>query len=224
MTTPVDRSTWLEAQAAIRSAEKQHTRAGDELAKQRRALPHLRIDEGYSFDTTAGQKGLADLLAGRRQLVVYHFMFGTDWDEGCPICSYWADSFDGIASHLAARDTTFLCSSNAALDKLQAYRERMGWSFEWVSSAPSEFTADMGFSTNGHRPDALATATDESPGMSIFELDGDEVHLTYQTTARGLEAFNAAYNILDFTPLGRNEDDLPFTMAWVQRHDMYDHR
>lgn len=222
MTTIVDQAEWLQARSELLAAEKELTRAADALARKRRSLPQMQIAAGYEFDTTTGRRSLVDLFDGRSQLAVYHFMFGTEWDEGCPSCSFWADSFDGISAHLGARDTTFLCSSSAPLEKLQSYRDRMGWSFEWVSSQPSEFSADMGFSPNQHRPAPLAPTEGEDPGLSVFQLAGDEVHLTYRTTARGLEPFNAAYNILDMTPKGRDEGDLSFTMAWIRRNDSYD--
>lgn len=219
--TTADQDEWLVARAGLLDAEKELTRAADAIAAQRRALPRLAIESDYRFATNAGEQTLLELFGGRRQLVVYHFMFGPDWDEGCPICSFWADSYEGIGAHLQARDTTLTCISPAPLAKLDAYRKRLGWTFNWVSSEPSDFSADMGFSPNAHRPNPMRPCTEEQPGLSVFEADGDRVFLTYQTTARGLEPFNAAYGMLDLTPLGRDEDDLPFTMAWVRRNDSY---
>ncbi len=219
-----DRQVWSQARAAVLVAEKEATCARDALAEERRKLPGLVLEATYTFDTSNGTVSLAELFEGRPQLVVYHFMFGRDQEIGCPICSFWADSFDGIAPHLNARSTTFTCTSNAPLERLHDYRDRMGWSFPWASAGPSEFTADMGFSANQQRPDPLAPSSYEQPGLSVFTRSpdrDDQVVLNYQTTARGLEAFNAAYGILDLTPAGRDEAALSSTMSWVRRHNDY---
>lgn len=225
-----DTGAWREASRALLADEKAATAARDALAAKRRELPWLHMSDDYRFDTGAGSVGWDELFDGHQQLVIYHFMYGTDWDEGCPTCSFWADSFDGSAIHLAARDTAFACVSEAAMDKLDAYKARMGWSFRWYSSAGTSFGHDLGVS---HSPGVLATGDttynhdtahpmgDVSPGLSAFIRDDDGVWLTYQTFARGLEAFNATYGLLDLTALGRHEDDLPFTMAWLRRHDAY---
>jgi len=216
---------------ALLAKEKAATRAGDELAAQRRALPWLRVDADYEFMGVDGVVSLDGLFNGQPQLVIYHFMFGADWDEGCPSCSFWADSFDGIDVHLGARGTSFANVSAAPVEKLRAYQQRMGWSFRWVSSAGSDFNHDMGVA---HTPEEIA-GTDklynhttaeafgsDSPGLSVFTKHDGQIYLTYQTFARGLEVFNAAYNLLDLTPAGRGEDELEFTMSWLRRNDSYE--
>ena len=225
-----DRDTWLAARHELLEAEKAATRHLDEVAEMRRALPWVRVDDGYTFDTHDGTKTLADLFDGRGQLVVYHFMMGPEWEEGCPSCSFWADNYNGIDVHLAARDTTLVAVSRAPLAAIDAYRSRMGWSFDWVSSAPSSFNVDYSVSfPEGHRDNAMynfAPVTEppeEAHGLSVFAKDDtDAVFHTYSTYGRGVEAFNGAYQLLDMTPKGRDEDDLPWTMAWLQRHDRYD--
>lgn len=228
-TAPViaDRQTWLEARRALLAEEKALTRQRDELSRQRRALPWVRIDADYRFDTEAGPRSLEELFDGRPQLVVYHFMYGPDWEEGCPSCSFWADGYDGIGVHLAHRDTTLVAVSRAPLADLLAYRDRMGWSFPWVSSFGTTFNEDFDVSF----PDAPAEGThnfspiidppEELPGVSVFARDGDAVYHTYSAYSRGLDAFNNAYQLLDLTPMGRHEDDLEWTMAWLRRHDQY---
>jgi predicted dithiol-disulfide oxidoreductase (DUF899 family) len=225
----VDQATWLNARIELLRAEKELTRARDELSRRRRELPWVQVHDEYRFDTADGSRTLPQLFDGRRQLIVYHFMFGPDWEEGCPSCSFWADNYNGIGVHLAHRDTTLVAVSRAPLDRLLAYRRRMGWSFPWVSSLGSSFNIDFHVS---FPPDpALAEPTynfaptenpgEEAPGLSVFLRDGDAVYHTYSCYARGLDAFNSAYQLLDLTPLGRNEDDLPWSMAWLHRHDQY---
>ncbi|MGI9602838.1 MAG: DUF899 domain-containing protein [Acidimicrobiales bacterium] len=226
----VDRQTWLDARRALMDDEKAHTRERDELSRRRRRLPWVKVDKDYTFDTESGARTLAELFEGRRQLVVYHFMFGPDWEEGCPSCSFWADNYDGTGIHLAHRDTTLIAVSRAPLATLLEYRERMGWSFPWVSSLDSDFNIDFDVSfPDDHPGDAthnFAPITDppeELPGLSVFALGDDgAVYHTYSCYTRGLDPFNSAYQLLDLTPLGRNEDDLPWTMDWLRRHDQYD--
>jgi predicted dithiol-disulfide oxidoreductase (DUF899 family) len=216
------RDEWLQARLELLDAEKELTRRRDDLSRQRRALPWVRVDKDYEFDTVDGPRSLADLFDGRSQLLVYHFMFGSDWPEGCPSCSFWADSFDGTGVHLAHRDVTFVAASRAALDRLLAYRERMGWRFPWVSSLGSDFNLDFGVSdasTYNYRP--VEDRRDELPGLSAFVVRDGEVFHTYSCYARGLDAFNSAYQLLDLTAKGRDEDDLEYTMAWLHRHDAY---
>lgn len=216
------RDEWLAARLDLLAAEKDLTRRRDELTRQRQALPAVRVREDYAFETADGTQSLRDLFAGRSQLIVYHFMFGPTWREGCPSCSFWADSFDGVDVHLAHRDVTFLAASRAPLDKLLAYRERMGWRFTWVSSAGSDFNVDFGVSdatTYNYSP--VAQPADESPGISVFALRDGEILHTYSAFSRGLDAINCAYQLLDLTPSGRDEADLPWTMAWLHRHDAY---
>lgn len=234
MTTPnvVDRAEWVEARLAHLADEKEFTRRRDELSRQRRELPWVEIDQEFRFDSADGALALSDLFDGRRQLIVYHFMLGPGWDEGCPSCSFWADGFDGIGVHLAARDTTLVAVSRGSLDEIDSYRRRMGWNFPWYSSSRSDFNFEMGVS---FRADELASGTaqynfatspaygDEMPGISVFVRDDDgRVYLSYQTFSRGLDMMNAAYHMLDLTPLGRNEEQLDFSMAWLRRHDRYD--
>lgn len=224
MNAPVvaSRDEWRRARLELLAAEKELTRRRDELSRQRRALPWVRVEKEYRFDTVDGPRSLLELFDGRSQLLVYHFMFGPDWEEGCPSCSFWADSFNGVDVHLAHRDVTFLAASRAALDRLVDYRRRMGWSFRWVSSAPSDFNVDFGVSdASTYNYAAVADPAEESPGVSAFALRDGQVFHTYSAYARGLDAFNSAYQLLDLCPRGRDEDDLPWTMAWLHRHDAY---
>ncbi|HEY7439595.1 MAG TPA: DUF899 domain-containing protein [Acidimicrobiia bacterium] len=216
------RDEWLRARLELLEAEKEQTRRADALAAQRRALPWVRVEKPYEFDTPQGTRTLADLFDGRGQLVVYHFMFGTDWEEGCPSCSFWADNFNGIAIHLAHRDTSFTAVSTASLDKLEAYRARMGWTFPWVSSARSDFNTDFCVSSSStHNFRTLPEPFEEHAGVSAFAMQDGVVFHTYSAYARGLDVFNGAYQLLDLTAKGRDEDGLPHTMAWLSRHDAY---
>jgi predicted dithiol-disulfide oxidoreductase (DUF899 family) len=233
----------LAARLKLLEAEKELTRRSDELARQRQALPWIAVETEYVFDTDAGEKTLSDLFAGRSQLLIYHFMFGPRWPEGCPLCSFWADNFSGAITHLAHHDVTMLCVSRAPLAKLDAYKRRMGWTFDWVSSGRSDFNYDFGLSVRGldagptqpemERPsadraaDAVYNFTQkpygaENPGLSAFALDDGVVYHTYSCFARGLDVFNSAYQLLDRAPMGRNEDHLPMPFAWIRRHDEYD--
>lgn len=227
----LDRTTWLEAHRSHLAEEKAFTIERERMAATRRELPWLEITEPYVFDTPDGDVSLLDLFDGKGQLIVYHFMFGPEWgDEGCPSCSFWADNYNGTPIHLAARDTAFAAVSRATLDQIAAYRSRMGWDFRWVSSGGNDFNYDLGVSARADDLEAgsklynYETATpmgEESPGVSVFARDGDRVFLTYQVSARGLDLFNGAYHMLDLTPKGRDESDLPWSMAWLQRHDSY---
>jgi predicted dithiol-disulfide oxidoreductase (DUF899 family) len=238
------REEWLAAREQLLAREKEHTRLGDELARQRRELPWVRVEKDYRFDTDNGEKALAELFDGRSQLLVYHFMFGPSYEAGCPVNSSIADAVDGVLPHLHARDATFVLVSQAPLEKLQAYKRRMGWSIPWVSSAPTDFNFDLGFS---HTPEqgrevvaammgggqippiveqnASATGTDaagymtESPGFSTFVRDGDAVYHAYSTTWRGLEFVMTYYPILDRAPKGRDEG--ADWQLWLRRHDEY---
>lgn len=213
---------WLRARLDLLQAEKELTRKRDELSRQRRALPWVRIEKDYKFDTADGPRSLPDLFDGRSQLLIYHFMFGPDWEEGCESCSFWADNFDGIGIHLAHRDVTFLAVSRAPLDRLLAYRQRMGWSFPWASSLGSDFNLDLGVSnasTYNFAP--VDSAEEEMPGLSAFALRQGEVFHTYSCYSRGIDAFNGAYQLLDLAPKGRDEDGLPHSATWLHRHDDY---
>ena len=226
----VDRTTWLEARKAHLVDEKAFTKLRDELGQKRRELPWVELPDTYTFATNDGPKSLADLFAGRRQLLIYHFMLGPDWEEGCPSCSFWADNFDGIDIHLAARDTTLLAVSRSSLANINAYRTRMDWNFEWVSSLDSSFNVDFDVSFPEGPGDATTynyepfdMEAEELAGMSAF-IRGDDgtIYHSYSTYARGLDPLNGAYQMLDLTALGRHEDDLPWSMAWLRRHDQYD--
>jgi predicted dithiol-disulfide oxidoreductase (DUF899 family) len=238
------RDEHLEARLGLLEAEKELSRRGDELARRRRALPWVPVDTEYVFDTDGGEKTLTELFAGRSQLLVYHFMFGPEWTEGCPVCSYWADNFNGGIVHLSQRDVTMVCVSRAPLAQLDAYKRRMGWSFEWVSSGRNDFNRDFGVSVpdvpagqsqremprgiGAQAGGALYNFTKEPfapemPGLSAFALDGGVVYHTYSCYARGLDAFNGANQLLDRAPKGRDEDGLPVPVAWLRRHDEYDH-
>ena len=227
MNTTTDRNEWLEARRALLAREKAHTRAQDALCEARRALPVLKVATDYAFDTERGRETLSDLFAGRGQLVVYHFMFGKDWDEGCPTCSFWADNMNGVDVHLAARDTTLVLCSNAPLATLLGYRERLGWSLDWVSTAAgSRFSQDFGVTFDGSNSEGYNYAervpSGELPGLSAFVrlADGGVGH-SYSTYGRGVESFNGGYHLLDLTHKGRDEGALAFTQAWIRRRDAY---
>jgi predicted dithiol-disulfide oxidoreductase (DUF899 family) len=229
-TAVVSREQWIEARLELLDMEKQLTRARDEVNRQRRALPRVRIESDYVFDTDGGRRSLVQLFDGRSQLVVYHFMFGPEDTDGCPHCSFWADSFDGTAVHLAQRDTTFVLASRAPLEVLQAYKKRMGWDLNWVSTLSSEFSYDLGvsFTSDQQRNGAMYNyARMEHPmpdreGLSVFSIDeGGDVYHTYSTYARGIDALNAAYQLLDLTPNGRDEEAYAMPQEWVRRHDEY---
>lgn len=227
----VDHEEWIRQRKAFLQREKEFTKRRDELNAARRELPWEKVEKEYVFDTVGGRKTLGELFEDRRQLLVYHFMFGPDWDAGCPSCSFWADGYDRNFVHLAQRDITLIAVSRAPLEKLQAYRDRMGWTFSWVSSHDNDFNwdydvsfeqrdADRGDVYYNYAPSSFPST--EGPGLSAFYRDGDgTVYHTYSTFARGLDMFNAAYHMMDVAPLGRNEDALPYAQAWVRRRDEY---
>ena len=230
-TDVVSREQWMKARLDLLDKEKQLTRARDDVNRQRRAMPRVRIEEDYVFDTDGGRRSLAELFGGRSQLVVYHFMFGAEDTEGCPHCSFWADSFDGTPAHLAHRDATFVLASQAPLAALQAYKQRMGWELDWVSTLGTEFNYDMGVSFTAEQQQDGAMynfAPMDHPmpdreGLSVFSIDEDgAVYHTYSTYARGIDALNAAYQLLDLTPKGRDEQSYAMPQEWVRRHDEYD--
>ena len=224
-----DKETWLTARKKLLEKEKAFTRARDELAKARRELPFARVEKPYLFATERGEETLPDLFKGKSQLIVYHFMFGIDWKEGCPSCSFWMDNLNGIDPHLAARDISFVAVSLAPLDKLLAYKKRMGWRHNWVSSGDSDFNIDFGVTfpggvagKNGGYNYSNNVYRDELPGVSVFrKFEEGSIGHFYSTFARGLDILNGAYNLIDLTPNGRNEEDLEYTMAWVRRRDQY---
>ena len=231
---------WRAQRDELLKEEKELTRRGDELARRRRELPWVPVEQDYRFETEDGPKSLADLFDGRSQLVVYHFMFGPSWSGGCPVCSSIADTLAPQVPHLKARRTTLLLTSRAPLEKLLAYRERMGWDIDWVSSAGSDFNRDLGFLhtkeelksfLEGEIPPTVeqnarmcgtnvAGYVSEGPGLSVYALADGTVYRTYVTTARGLELAMAYYGLLDRTPNGRAEDSS--APLWVRRHDEYD--
>lgn len=224
----VSQSEWLEASRAQLVKEKEFTRLREKLAEERRALPWVKVEKDYVFDTPDGRVTLGELFAGRSQLIVQHFMFGADWNEGCPSCSFWSDNFNGIDVHLAHRDTSFVVVSRGPVDKLEAYRKRMGWTFRWVSSLNNDFNFDYGvsFPPDEKEPkynlDTQAPYGQEAPGLSAFRRgEGGAIYRTYSTYARGLDVLNGAYHLLDMTSKGRDEKELSFSMAWVRRHDRY---
>jgi predicted dithiol-disulfide oxidoreductase (DUF899 family) len=219
----VSHEEWIKASQALLAKEKQFTQLREEMARERRALPWEKVDKGYVFEAPEGRVTLADLFEGRGQLIVQHFMFGPDWTEGCPGCSYWSDNFNGIEAHLAARDTSFVAVSRGPLDKLQAYKQRMGWDFRWVSSLGNDFNFDYGVSLKPGDKYNFGTmeAKGEMPGVSAFRREDGAIYRTYSTYSRGLDLLNGAYHLLDITSKGRDEAELSFPMAWVKRHDKY---
>ena len=227
----VSREEWLQARKALLQDEKAHTRRRDELSRKRRQLPWVSVQEDYVFDGPEGSVKLSDLFSGRTQLVIYHFMFGPDWAEGCPSCSLVADNIDGALIHLANRDATLVMVSRAPIDKIEAFRKRMGWHCRWVSSYGNSFNRDyhVSFPKNEMEKGEVyynfglnRFPSEEAPGLSVFHKDdaGAMFH-TYSTYARGLEGLVGTYDLLDMMPKGRDEDGLSFTMAWVRHHDRY---
>jgi predicted dithiol-disulfide oxidoreductase (DUF899 family) len=232
--TVVSRPEWLAARRELLAKEKELTQARDALSAERRALPMVKIDKRYVLQGPDGPATLLDLFDGHRQLIVYHFMFEPSWDEGCPSCSHLADNFTGAVVHLAARDTAFAVISSAPIARIEAFKKRMGWNFQWFSSFETDFNYDFhvtideaaGSTEYNYQPAAaLKTAgkiwMDELPGLSVFLRDGDTVFHTYSTYQRGLDPLINTYNYLDLTPLGRHEEDLEWSMAWVRHHDRY---
>jgi predicted dithiol-disulfide oxidoreductase (DUF899 family) len=225
-------SEWLAARKELLAEEKRLTRQMDALSAKRRALPWVRIEKHYQFESRQGRVSLADLFAGRSQLVIQHFMLGPGWGDGCPSCSYMADHTDGMLPHLAARDVTMIAVSRAPLAEIEAFKNRMGWQFEWVSSQGSEFNQDFHVSfieaeVASGKVDYNYTlqpfGSTEAPGISVFHkaADGSVFH-TYSVYGRGVEVMMGTYRILDLTPKGRDEDHLEHTMEWVRHHDRYD--
>jgi predicted dithiol-disulfide oxidoreductase (DUF899 family) len=227
----VSRNQWTEARKALLAKEKEFTRLRDQLSRERRELPWVRVDKEYAFEGASGKKTLTELFEGRGQLIVYHFMFDPSWEEGCPSCSFWADNFSGIVVHLNQRDVSLVAISRAPFAQLAVFQKRMGWSFEWVSSFGTDFNTDYHVSS---APEQLAqgevlynyaarkTSMSELPGISVFckAPDGTIFH-TYSCYARGLDMLNVAYHYLDLVPKGRDEEGLSRPMAWVRYHDAY---
>jgi predicted dithiol-disulfide oxidoreductase (DUF899 family) len=228
----VSKEQWLEARKAHLAKEKEFTRRRDEISRQRRELPWVRVEKDYIFDAPRGKETLRDLFDGRSQLITYHFMFGPGWEQGCPSCSLLGDHFDGSLIHLANRDVTLVAVSRAPLPQIEAFKKRMGWRFKWVSSYESDFNYDYNVS---YTKDDMAKGdvyynygmrqfpSDEAPGASVFHTAGSgrDIFHTYSTYGRGLDILIGAYNFLDLVPKGRDEDGLNYTMAWVRHHDRY---
>jgi predicted dithiol-disulfide oxidoreductase (DUF899 family) len=222
---------WSLARRALLAKEKEFMKLRDELSQARRDLPWDRVTANYAFESAVGRETLADLFAGRSQLIVYHFMFAPDWEVGCKSCSFWADHFSATLPHLAARDVAFAAISRAPYPKLQAFAKRMGWQFKWVSSGDSHFNFDYHVS---FRPEAVKSgkaqyneapytgSMTDLPGFSVFFKDANgQLFHTYSTYGRGLDPMNATYQLLDLAPKGRDEAGLPQPMAWVRLHDLY---
>ncbi|WP_394830598.1 thioredoxin family protein [Pendulispora rubella] len=227
----VSREEWVLARKKLLVKEKELTRQRDALAEERRELPWVRVERPYTFTSRQGEKSLSDLFGGRRQLLVYHFMFGPEWEEGCPTCSMAADHFDGSIVHLANRDVSFVVASRAPIERLEAFRKRMGWKFEWVSSNGNRFNFDYHVSFT---KEEFASGSayynyadkgfpaDEAPGLTAFiKNDAGEVFHTYSTFGRGPEHVLVPYSYLDLVPKGRDEAGLPRPMAWIRHHDRY---
>jgi predicted dithiol-disulfide oxidoreductase (DUF899 family) len=231
--TVVSHDEWIAARKEFLRKEKEFSRLRDELSRQRRELPWEKVEKQYLFDGPKGKETLSELFAGRSQLVVYHFMLAPGWKEGCPSCSYLADTFDGCAIHLAHRDVTFLAISRATLSEIEAFKRRMGWKFRWVSSNANDFNFDYHVSftpeeraKNGqvyYNYEMTDFPSDELPGASAFyKNQAGEIFHTYSTYARGLDPMVATYQWLDLVAKGRDEQGLAHTMAWVRHHDQYD--
>lgn len=225
----VSSAEWLAARKALLAKEKELTRMRDELSRERRELPWQRVVKKYEFEGPNGRETLADLFGGGSQLIVYHFMFGPEWEQGCPSCSMVADTLEGNYIHAAQRDVTVMAVSRAPWARIEPFRKRMGWSFPWMSSYGSDFNQDYrvsfskeemqgkfyNFGTGGY-------PSEEAHGISVFYKDaGGEIFHTYSSYARGAEGLLGVYSLLDMAPKGRNEEGLAFPMAWVRHHDRY---
>ncbi len=227
----VSHDEWLAARKAFLTKEKEFTRLRDDLSRQRRELPWEKVEKRYVFEGPEGTVTLSELFGAKNQLVVYHFMFSPEWDEGCPHCSFWADNFNEILVHLNQRDVSFVAVSRASSPKIEAFRKRMGWTFAWLSSDDGDFNYDLGAS---FRPEEVASAAKiynfgtqppghtDREGVSVFYKgqNGGIVH-TYSAFSRGIDIFNTAYHYLDIVPKGRGEERLKFTQEWVRHHDRY---
>jgi len=229
--TVVSPQKWLTARRSLLRQEKKFSRLRTQLTQQRQALPWVKVEKNYVFSTPNGSKTLAELFAGRSQLIVYHFMFGPGWDEGCMGCSFVSDHFDGALAHLGARDVTLTAVSIAPLKEFSAFKQRMGWKFPWVSSHGTSFNHDFGVTFT---PGEIASGSvnynyaqreigmEELPGLSVFARDrAGNIYHTYSTYSRGLEALIGTYSLLDLVPKGRDEEGLKRSMQWVRHHDRY---
>ena len=229
----VSQDEWLEARKQFLAKEKELTRLRDQLSRERRELPWVRVEKQYFFEGPNGKESLEDLFAGRHQLIVQHFMFDPSWDAACKSCSFWADGYNGFFAHLEQRDLAFVAVSTAPLQQIMAFKKRMGWTFKWFSSFGSDFNHDYQVTeTREERAKGQAYYNyrigeqfgPERPGVSVFYRDDDgAVYHTYSCYARGLDPLNGAYQYLDLAPKGRDEEELSFPMAWVRLHDEYGH-
>jgi predicted dithiol-disulfide oxidoreductase (DUF899 family) len=229
VTTP---ERWLAARRTLLAHERELTHLRDQIARERRALPWVRLDKDYVFDTPEGRRSLAELFEGRRQLLVQHFMLGPGWEQGCPSCSYMADHVDGMRVHLAARDISFVAVSRAPLAEIEPFHRRMGWQFKWVSSHANDFNRDfhVSFAPAGpargpvdYNYGQVDFPNEEAPGISVFyKDDAGQVFHTYSTYGRGVEVMMGTYALVDLTPAGRAENDGPYKMDWVRHHDRYE--
>ena len=227
----VSRDEWLALRKQHLIKEKEFTRLRDQLSAERSELPWVKVEKNYVFDGPDGKETLADLFDGRSQLIVYHFMFDPDWSEGCKSCSFFADQYNPTIVHLRQRDVSMVTVSRAPLEKLLSFKKRLGWAFKWVSSFGNDFNRDfrvtfteeeLASKTANYNYDFKPFPVTEAPGISVFFKDGSgTVFHTYSCYARGLDMLNTAYHYLDLAPKGRDEADLPYTMAWVKLRDEY---
>lgn len=227
----VSRDEWQESRIKLLEMEKEFTRLRDELSAKRQSMPWVKIEKEYTFDGMNGAETLYDLFGQSSQLVVYHFMFDPEWEAGCKVCSFWADNFSGGVPHMAARDVSMVAVSRAPVAKLSAFNEQMGWNFKWVSSGESGFNYDFGVSFT---PEMIEEGTGwynyrrhedagEFPGLSVFVRSEDgTIYHSYSAYSRGLDIINGAYHLLDMVPKGRDEANLPWSMAWLKYRDQYD--
>lgn len=228
----VSKDQWLSARTEFLTKEKAFTKARGDLSRQRRELPCVKLDKEYVFESADGPQTMVEVFSNKSQLIVYHFMLGSDWEEGCPACSFWADNFEGIDIHLAHRDVTLVVIADAPQEKLAAYKNRMGWTSHWLSANGTNFNRDFHVAfTDEERADNevfynytnTSFSSDQASGISVFLKDeADNIYHTYSCYARGLDMLNGTYHYLDLTPKGRDEGDLTFPMAWIRRHDQYE--
>jgi predicted dithiol-disulfide oxidoreductase (DUF899 family) len=228
----VSREEWLVQRKALLAKEKELTRHRDDVSELRRSLPWVRVEKDYVFEGENGPESFGELFRGRSQLIVYHFMYGPDWDEGCPSCSFWADNFNGIDIHLLHRDISLVAVSRTQIENIMEYKKRMGWTFTWVSSLNSDFNIDydvsfpedlMGDRSRMYNFHEIEDQGEELPGVSVFNRDDDgTIYHSYSTYSRGLDILNGAYHFIDLVPKGRDEDGLPWSMAWLRRRDQYE--
>ncbi len=228
----VSRNDWIEARKALLVKEKEFTQLRDQLSRQRQGLPWVKVEKEYIFDGADGKESLSELFKDKSQLIVYHFMFSPEWEEGCKHCSFWADNFNGIIVHLNHRDVSFVAISRAPLAKIERFKKRMGWTFKWLSSYESDFNYDFDVSFT---PEQIRNGTAfynfektemdmaDREGVSVFYMDeSGAIFHTYSSHARGIDLMNTAYNYLDVVPKGRDEEGLEFSQAWVRHHDRYE--